>query len=98
MRTFEACSLAEGMDLGGGQSGPGDVGWGKGEAVGRVEGQRGGRRAGHGMFETNGCLDISPGEGRSAVGWRHYGSGGSWWTCPSAFRARAGLTPKVLLA
>lgn len=62
MRTFEACSPAEGMDLGGGQSRPGVVGWGEGEAVGWVKCQRGGRMVGHSMFETDGCLDISRGE------------------------------------
>lgn len=74
MRTFEACSPAEGMDLGGGQSRPGVVGWGEGEAVGWVECQRGGRRVGHSMFETDGCLDISRGESRVQWAAGHYDS------------------------
>lgn len=74
MRTFEACSPAEGMDLGGGQSRPGVVGWGEGEAVGWVECQRGGRRVGHSMFKTDGCLDISRGESRVQWAAGHYDS------------------------
>lgn len=58
-RTFEARPLVEGVDVGGSQAGPGVVGGREGEAVGRMECQRGEERFGHGIFEGIGCLGIS---------------------------------------
>ena len=66
------------------------MGWGEGEAVGRIKCQRGRRRIGHGMSEGTECLDISSGES-SVLSWSgdmrllcRCGSGGS-----NSFRARA---------